>query len=298
MISTKSQLRNARFAQQRADEALRSGEDRANKKLISQGEVFPLRMAAEQAALDVANQENYYAATEQQFKDLTGQPAPAVESLPEEVPTMTYDRVASDSRLNQFLGQNVPDTPALEIMRKQIEVNQLNYLNQRKRLLPKLNFIMGLSQDEQSYTINSGLRYGVLSQYVGFSVNWQIFDGFATRGGVRTALAQKRMSEESYRVAVQNQRRQAEAAIRGIDLAYRQMSISDKILDNSQVFLKFRQEDFARGNAAEADVSAAQANYLSSLVSANNARVNFMLKNMEFVSLIARDPVVGNVKVR
>src|SRR5690606_29072454 len=130
-------------------------------------------------------------------------------------------------------------------------------------LLPKLNFIVGMSQDEQSYTINNAQKYGVLSKYVGITVNWQIFDWFATRGAVRSALASKRQSEQSYRIAIDNLQRTVQNAARNIELASRQMAISDKLLDNSKVYLDFRQEDFKRGNASEADVNQAQASYYS-----------------------------------
>lgn len=295
LISYKSQLTNTRFAKKLADGALRAGEDRAAKKLISEGEVFPLRINAEQAALGEATLEFSLAYSSQQFEALTGRKAPSFDELPAEVPTQIYYQPTYNNLLSNFLGQREPVTPALEIMRQQIEINTLSYKNQRKRLLPKLSFIVGVSQDEQSYTINSAQKYGVLSQFVGLSVNWQIFDGFATRGAVRSALAQKRQSEESYRIAVESQRRQAESAVRGIELAYRQMAIGDKILDNSQVYLNFRREDFKRGNASEADVNQALASYYSAMVSANNARINFLMKQVEFVSLIARDPLMENV---
>lgn len=295
LISYKSQLINAKFARERADEALRSGEDRAAKKLISEGEVFPLRINAEQAAYGEASLESSFTYTSRQYEALTGQKAPSLEDLPSVVPSQVYYAPTYDNLLARFLGQADPDTPALEAMRSQIEVNRLTYINQKKRLLPKLSFIAGISQDQQSYTINNAQKYGVLSQFVGISVNWQIFDGFATRGAVRSALAQKRQSEENYRAAVVSQRNQAEAAVRNIELAYRQMSISDKILENSQAYLSFRQEDFKRGNASEADVNQALTSYNGAMVSANNARINFMMKQVEFVSLVARDPAMENV---
>lgn len=295
LISIKNQLSNARFDREQADEALRSGEQRAAQKLISEGAVFPLRIKAEQAELNVASLESSFQYSQQHLEALTGRSAPTLEDVPDEVPAQTYYQPTYASLLSDFLGQKHPDTPALEILRQEIEIDRLTYKNQRKRLLPKLNFIVGMSQDEQSYTINNAQKYGVLSKYVGITVNWQIFDGFATRGAVRSALASKRQSEQSYRIAIDNLQRTVQNAVRNIMLASRQMAISDKLLDNSKVYLEFRQEDFKRGNASEADVNQAQASYYSARVSATNSRINFLMKQVEFVSQIARDPAMDNV---
>lgn len=295
LISIKSQLVNAQFALKQANEALRSGEERAAQKLISDGAVFPLRISAEQAELNVATLESSFLFSQHHLEALTGQPAPALEDIPDEIPPQAYYKPMYDNLLGDLIEQKNPETPALEILRQQIEIDQLTYKNQRKRLLPKLSFVVGMSQDEQSYTINNAQKYGVLSKYVGLQVNWQIFDGLATRGAVRSALANKRQSEQSYRIARDNLQRTAQNAARNIALASRQMAISDKMLDNSQVYLDFRKEDFKRGNASEADVNQALANYYSARVSAINARINFLMKQVEFVSQIARDPAMDKV---
>jgi len=295
LISIKNQLVNSEFALKQANEALRSGEERAAQKLISEGAVFPLRISAEQAALNVATLESSFLYSQQHLEALTGQPAPSLEDIPDEIPAQAYYKPTYDNLLSDFMGQRDPQTPTLDVLRQQIEIDQLTYKNQRKRLLPKLNFIVGLSQDEQSYTINNAQKYGVQSKYVGVTVNWQIFDGFAARGAVRSALASKRQSELSYRMAVDNLQRTVQTAARNIALASRQMAISDKLLENSLAYLDFRQEDFKRGNASEADVNQAQANYYSARVSAINSRINFLMKQVEFVSQIARDPAMDKV---
>lgn len=292
LISIKAQVAGTRFDQARADQALKAAEERVASKLMSAGEAFPLRIAAEQAALALASAEAGFLDAKQQFELLTGKPAPTDDQIPDIIPTQAAGGEENTYLLAEFIGQSAPDTPTLAALRNQIEVDRLGYLNQRKRLLPKLNFVLGISQDEQSYTINNAQKYGVLSQFVGLQVNWQIFDGFATRGAVRTALARQRQSEMRYKNTVASQKRQAEAAVRAVDIARRQMAISDRMLDNSQSYLTFRENDFKRGNASESDVEQAKSGFNSSKVSAINARINFLMKQVDFISLIARDPAM------
>lgn len=297
LIGTKAQLASARFSRVLADEALKSGEVRVASGAIAEGEIFPLRIAAEQAALAVATHESNLIFSKQHFAVLTGLPEPTDDEIPDTIPTLVHVRADVDDLLASFLAQGELSTPGLEIMRRQIDIEQLNYANSRKRLLPKLNFTLGMSQDEQSYTLNIAQKYALQSKYVALQVNWSIFDGFATRGAVASALARKRQAEETFRQATDNLQYQAQSAARSVKLAYRQMAINDRLLDSSLQFLNFRRDRFKEGAASEADVNNAQAGYNSALVSATGARQMYLMKVAEFVSMIARDPVMQHVQL-
>lgn len=297
LIGTKAHLASARFSRALADEALKSGEVRVAGGAIAEGEIFPLRIAAEQAALAVETHESNLIYAKQHYAVLTGLPEPADDEIPDSIPLLEHVRSDMDDMLASFLGQAEPMTPSTEIMRRQIDIEKLNYANTRKRLLPKLNFTVGLSQDEQSYTLNLAQKYGLQSKYVALQVNWSIFDGFATRGAVASALARRRQAEENFRQSIDNLQYQAQSAARNVKLAYRQMAINDRLLDSSLQFLNFRRDRFKEGAASEADVNNAQAGYNSALVSATGARQNYLMKVAEFVSMIARDPVMQHVQL-
>ena len=296
LVLYKVELANARFAKSLADQALKAGLDRVAKKSMAEGEIFGLRTNTEQAALNVATLESAFAFSKQTYASVTGQPEPQDEQIPDLIPVVYYSKETIDHMLAGFLSQDEPATPAMEIMRQQIDVATLDYANQRKRLLPKLSFVMGISQDQQSYTINIAQKYSLLSRYAGLQVNWSIFDGFATRGAIASTLARKRQAEESYRQSEDDLKRNAQNAARAVDLAYQQMAINDRLLANNLNYLNFRRDDFKRGQASEADVNQALSGYNSSLVSANVSRSNFLMSSAEFVSLVAQDPVLANLQ--
>jgi len=81
----------------------------------------------------------------------------------------------------------------------QIEVEKLTYQNINTRLRPQLNLLIGTSQDQQSYTTNIANKYKVTDYFAGLSLNWTIFDGFATKGSKVSSLARRRQLEQSYR---------------------------------------------------------------------------------------------------
>jgi len=190
------------------------------------------------------------------------------------------------------LAQDEPDTAAVRSIRKQLAISELDFKNQRTRLRPKLNFIAGISQDEQSYSTNIAQRYGLQSQYVGLQVTWNIFDGFASRGAVAASLAHKRITEHQFNEVTEQAIQGAHRASYAVALARRQLAISERLLNNAGNFLSYTKTNFERGQASEVDVNNALAGYNSIHVSTNSSRYIYLIRVSEFVSLISEDPIV------
>lgn len=295
MILNKIGNVNASYNRKLAEESLASAEDRLQKKVISEGEIFPIRIAADRARLSEESVSWDYESAKRHFAALTGKSAPPDAQIPNAIPGLIESKDIVNSMLARFLSQDEPDTASAIIARKQIKVDELTYKNQRKRQLPKVNFVAGLSQDEQSYTENIANKYGLQSQYVGIQVNWNIFDGFATRGAVASALARKRQSEQNYQMLTKNLAENAQKAAKAVELAQRQLAISERMLDNAGNFLSYTEKDFKRGQSSEAQVDSAQAGYNNTTSSTNYDRYSYLMRVAEFVSLIAEDPMVAQV---
>ncbi|KXU34722.1 hypothetical protein AXK11_07720 [Cephaloticoccus primus] len=296
LIVLKSRLAGARFMRGQAEEALKAAEARAKVGAIAEGELFGPQIALEQATLGEGSAELAFITARDQLEALTGKPAPAEAELPDELPKIeTSNAAASDGLLAEFLAEPEPSTPALETLREQVEVAQLTYKNQKTRLRPKLSFVLGVSQDEQSYTLNNAQRYGVTSRYVGLQVSWSIFDGWATRGAVRSSLARLRQAQARYAQARSTAPRAAQASARALGLAQRQMQINDRLLVASADGLRIHEADFAAGRTASDAVAQARAGYYQARASANAARLNFLMGQVDLVSQIDRDPLIENL---
>ena len=293
LVMGKIQLGKITYSRDLALEALANAEDRLAKGVMSEGEIFSVRIAAEQARLDAENALWNFDRAKRAFATLTGEQPPSDDEIPDDIPQVRPAGNEIDAFLASFLRDEDPDTAAARVLRNQIAVEQLNYKNQRTRLRPKLSFVAGVSQDEQSYTANAGLKYGVRSQFVGLQVNWSMFDGFATRGAIRTSLARKRQAEANYNQYSETIRNEAKQLARAVDLAGRQLAISERLLDNAGVFLKFTRDDHTRGNASAAQVNQAQANFNELKLSANSARYNYLMRVSEFVGRIGRTETPG-----
>jgi outer membrane protein TolC len=290
VVAGKVHYETARFNRVRANQDLALAEDRLAKKEISDNVVFQNRIAADEAQIREEAAEMELATAKQNLAALTGQPELADAAIPESIPSLPVSRVQVERLLAQFLAQGEPDTAAARIQRQSIIIEDLTYQNQKTRLKPKLNFVAGLSQDEQSYTANLAQKYGVQSRYVGLAVNWSIFDGFAARGATASALARKRLAEHNYKQYTETLARDARRAARMVNLAERQLAISERLLNSSGNFLEYTKADFERGQAAVTDVAKAQAGYNNSLSATNTARANYLLRISEFASLIGVAP--------
>jgi outer membrane protein TolC len=295
LILTKIQVANVRNERLLSDKALKLAEGRLAQKVTSEGEIFQVRIANERAHLAAEYAEMELLRIKQSFAALTGLPQPADEIIPDEINSLPSSQAGIDRLLAGFLGRAEPViTPAL-IMRQQIAAEELAYQNHRHRLLPKFNLVAGVIQDEQSYSANVGLKYGVQSRYVGLQAVWTIFDGRAAHGAVTSSLARKRQLEESYRQMKQTLAQDAQRAAKQAELAFRQMQLNDRLLASALEFLKYRQGDFQRGTASETDVAAAEAGYKSMFASTISARYHYLMRVTEFISLVGEDPVTANL---
>ena len=296
LIMGKIGINNAAYSLKLAEEALASAEDRLKKKVISEGSIFQTRIAADQARLADETAAWDYELSKQNFSQLTGQSAPSDYAIPSEIPGLLESKDKVNAMLARFLSQAKPETAAVRIARKQVAVSDLTFKNQRTRQRPKLSFVAGISQDEQSYTSNIAQKYGLESQYVGLQVSWNIFDGFATRGAIASALARKRIAEHSYKQLTETLAQDARKAAKAVELAQRQLAISERLLNNAGNFLSYTKEDFKRGQSSEAEINAAQASYNASKNSTNSSRYIYLMRVSEFASLIAEDPMMGQIE--
>jgi outer membrane protein TolC len=178
-----------------------------------------------------------------------------------------------------------------------LEVEDLNLRIQQKRLYPMINLLVGINQNRQSYTLNAGLLYGVQDRYVGINVSWSIFDGFATRGAVKSSLARKRQLEVSYRQLTENLSQEAQHLEKQVEFSLRQMRINDRLLGERGDFLHASEEDFKRGTAAETDLNAARASFFGVEFAAFNARADYLQRMSDFLGAIMVDPVLQQTKV-
>lgn len=295
LVIQKAQLQATTYSQQQSEQALRLAEDRLKNRVISEAEIFHPRIEVQQAILNSDRMREAFAESKRAFRLLTGLPAPEDAAIPGMVGRIAIPTGEADRLLAGFLSQPEPKTFATEAMKSQLEIERLNYSIVRTALRPKFDLVLGISQDQQSYSTNLAAKYGVQSTYIGVAGNWAIFDGFASRGATRSTLARLRKLEAGYKQLTESLGTDAQRAARQVGYAERQMLIQDQLMDSATNFLQYRKDEFARGTVSETDVAAVQAIYNKELIATTQQRSEYLLKFSDFLAMIMQDPALNNV---
>lgn len=296
LIIRKAAVDSAKFNLKLTEDNLQVEEDRLAKGAISGGDIFPIRMTALQTRLATDRAVEDLEQARRSFRTLTGGAFLSDSEIPADIPILDGGDDVPPRLLADFLSQKDPQTTNSIILHRQLEAETLNLEVQRKRLYPKLNLTAGVYQTRQSYSLDVGLLYAVEDRYVGVSVNWPMFDGFASRGAVRASLARKQQLEASYRQLTQSLAEDAQRQEKQVEFALRQMRINDRLLNDRGNFLRAREEDFKRGTASETDLNGARAAFTNAQIAAFNARADYLQRLSDFLGVIMEDPVLQQTK--
>jgi outer membrane protein TolC len=254
-----------------------------------------VRLRTEQAQITSEQSDYNFQYGKMSFARLSGMSVIEDDVIPDTLPVIPYNAAAYDQLLSGFLAQKDPPTPEAFTARKLLEVEKLNYANTKTRLRPKMSFSTGVTQNVQHNLYGTIDTYQVTSLYAGFGVTWSIFDGFAAGAYQRNSLARKRQLETDYRVMTERLAQQAQMQVKQINFAARSMAISDRGYRDTDGGYKAKQDDFARGDASEADLSYARIGLYDAEINAYNNRIEFLGRIGDFLGTVVEDPVVANL---
>jgi len=295
LVIKKAALAKARLNQHMAEDNVTVSQTKLEKKVISEGDMFIARLALDRSKLAADQGEEDYNYSKSVFAKLCGAPVLSDSQIPDEIPDATPLAPAFEPMLSTFTSQKELNSYNLRYLSDQIEVEKLSYENITTRLRPQLNFQIGTSQDQTSYTTNIAAKYRVTSIFTGFVVNWSIFDGFATRGAAATSQAHRRELEQSYKDLSANLADQARNQLKQVGFARRGMEIANRLLESSAGALRDKKNDATRGLASEVDVNTFQLAYSEAQVSAFSARSDYLMKTGDFLSTTLQDPALANL---
>jgi len=296
LILLKLTAKRASFYQDTSANELKQQEERLTKKVISDAEIFGVRInaeraqiAAERADFDLQNARNAFARLAGLGTTFTDN------DIPDSIPEAAYGPNGLNQLLAGFLTQKDPVSAEATALRQQLEVENFTYEINRKRLWPKANFSMGISQSEEANYYGTGAKYLVASQYAGVSINWTIFDGFAAGASVRNSLARRRQLENDYRQLTEELGQTAQTQVKLVGFSARSMSITDRLLVSGEGNVRAKNEEFGRGVRSEAEVSQAKLSLYDAQINAYSARRDYLLSVGDFLGTVMEDPVLANL---
>ncbi len=271
--------------------------DRKNmEQMIADGSVAPGAIDGSNRAIDLATPEleqagNQYATLRQSLAQLAGMPESALDNLPDDIPGAQNITDA----LNAVAGTiTAPPSAHLDNLQDEINVAKLDYKINKVRQLPKFGISASVGQSpDTSYGAPKSL---ITSWNTSLSMQWNLFDGFASQAGQRASLNRLRMLETQRAQAGQQESLERRNEAARLLLQWKQLQNTERDVERSRAGYELAEQDFANGMAAARNVEDSRLGYKNSLQGAYAARANFYIALVTCLSNRGQDPAIQPVK--
>lgn len=299
LIAKKLAWRNARFSQKLMAASLALEEDKLRNGQSTENALVNLRLQMEEVSLQMERMAEDVANSLRYFRRQTGLARLDDDRIPAEIPAVAFAPASATAMLHEFLGQGWEHNLSVQINRHWLRVSELNYRQAKYRLYPMFGLAASINQSNSTNaSLNAVSQVSVLSQYVGLSMNWAVFDGFATRGAKISALANQRYYERQLQTVTDQVMDQAMSLERQVGFSYRAMNLAQARSGLSAAAVRTTEDDAQRGLVSKATVEAAiSAHYMAELTLANQ-RADFLSRWSEFVSTLGQDPILQQLPAK
>jgi outer membrane protein TolC len=271
-------------------------QDRFQHGTAAEGEVSGKKLALEDISLRVAREEAEFVGLRKAFARLVGLSDIAEDEVPAEIPRPVYSAENTSRLLASLLRDGGKSTFEAQIAQLGIRQADLDYRIAKVRLLPKFNAgVDHAVRNNTTASANTVSQQGIVQDSIAIAGNWNIFDGFATKGAKLEALATKRVRERELQIAADTAVDSAQRLERELALDVREMDQWDVRRTLAAAGVDRVKEEIKLGNLKPTAVDDATVNLYVAEFNRANARAKFLWHWSDFVSLAASDPVVNNL---
>jgi outer membrane protein TolC len=262
---------------------------------VTQGTADAYETQISDYKLQMRRSDNSYQSQWRAFRLLTGMESLQPSTLlPKEIPPL-------DKKVGEVLdalSQSFSDFTPAEVANAadRVKVEQLNYDIAKTRLRPQ--FDLGLSASQQNqHAGGDASKPPVLTRYytAALSVNWNLFDGFATQAAKRAAVISLRkartareQTERDYQESLRNQ-------VETLRVNWQSLQRTEASLTDARAFVETSQKDYEAGISPKTVWDAAVIAADNALYAVNNARADYYMQIVNYLSLRGKDPAVNPV---
>lgn len=238
---------------------------------------------------------NSYDAQWTAFRQMIGLDDSWNTSLPKEIPALSKDLgPVIQSLSEQHAGTTLPNN--ILNADDSIRAEQLNYEIYKTRLRPQLGFGLSASQDNKSPDGNSENPKQNIKYYSAMAnVSWNIFDGFTTQALKQSSLIRLRQLKNSREQAEHDFRENYKSLVTNLRFNWDSLQTTELALVGARDSVAVFQKDFEAGFATKKAWDDAKIIADNALVAANNARADYYMQLVNYLSLRGKDPAVNLV---
>lgn len=294
LVVEKAGLKRMEMMVKLAEEDLRTMESRIASGAAPNAELLGAQLRVEEARLEWERGTEAMRYNRAALERLAGIPPLAPEDIPDTIPPLPPLPGGPESLLSRFEeDRDAGGDFRLGALSLQLEQERLNYRIIDVNLRPKFNVVTGAMQDEVSYTGSPADRARIQSFYAGINLSWTLFDGHATRAQRRVSLLRTRQLEGEWQTRRAEVVERARNQARLLDIARRQIAVSEGRLGQLDGLVRFQEEEVARGNLSRREAASVALTRDDALVRTLANRVEYLGRLAEFLSVIGRDPLLA-----
>ncbi|MDP3071575.1 MAG: TolC family protein [Opitutaceae bacterium] len=299
LIVEKARLRYARasLALLRADLVVLA--ERKQSGAISEASLAAEELRARGVAIETERAEAEFAANRSRFARLAGLADLPESAVPDHIPAPKVSPDLATALTAVLLRDGAKSTLEYEIHDLTVREALRRQKIEQVRLLPKFSAEAGLSL-ENSTDVNGNTvnQQGIQRRTVSINANWNIFDGFATTGLKRDALAARRLAERTLAARTDEILREAQILERALKIDVSEAELRDLHHGLALQGRKRVAEEAALGNLPPGDIDRAQLNIGQAEAAMFAARAVLLGRWSELVALAAEDPLLNTHSAR
>jgi len=299
LVQKKIVLRNDQFVLKIAQDNMTAQKARFDAGASSSADLDSVRLALEQAQLEADRAQEDYLYTKQLLIRLAGVQTLDDNAVVLELPHPTFDANKADAILTGFVGGGVESTFQSQVYNLYAQQGDLNYKIAKVRLLPKLGANAVFSYENYSAPTGNGVhQYGIQTESYNVAATWQIFDGFATTGAKKSALASKRIYERELKTYVDASIDQITNQRHGLGFSYRAMQLAEVHTALMEAQVKRLTQDQTLGYSSQSAIDSSTLLLYQNQFQQALSRSDFYDRWTEFISLAGLDPALENLPAR
>lgn len=299
LVVEKARLRAAAESLQLLRDEVAVTAEKKARGTVSSAVLEGERLRLREAELDYNRGAAEFEANRRRLARLAGMKELPDEAVPAEVPKPVFSPDLATALTAAALRDGAKSTLEYEINELRVRDAMLRHAIEKVRLYPKIFASAGFSL-ENSTNVNNDVvnQQGIQRRTVSVYAQWSIFDGFATRGAMREALANKRQQERRMEVDAEALLQNIQILERTLKLDAEQLALAEirraLAIEGSKVVAK----EVEFGNLAAGELARARAAILQAEARHQESRATLLGRWSEFVALTGAETTVKSFPTR
>ncbi len=300
LVTERARLEQGRKALAILRQDLEVLEEKRRSGAVSAAVLEGERLRAREVAAELARGESEFAANRRRLARIAGIPGG---DLPEariatSLPRPDHSEARTTAVASAVRRSGAKTTLEHDIIDLKVKEAKLRYDIERTRLLPKVNLGAGYSLENSTDVVGATVnQQAYRRQNVNVNVQWNMFDGFATRGAKQEALAARRLYERSLAGRIEETLQEVAVLERSLQVDAENLALTEIRRGMADQALRRIGDEVGLGKVRRGEIDRFQVGVLQAEAKNIEARAQYFGRWSEFVAASGFDPLSRSLSV-